>query len=37
MLLNLDASKQAQEVVFSRKKSLSNHNNIYFNNMLKNI
>ena len=33
MLFNPDASKQAQEVVFSRKKNPSNHNDIYFNNM----
>ena len=33
ILFNPDASKQAQEVVFSRKKNPSNHNDIYFNNM----
>ena len=33
MLFEDDASKQAQEVVFSRKKNSSNHNDIYFNNM----
>ena len=36
MLFNPDASKQAQEVVSSRKKNRSNHNDIYFNNMLLN-
>ena len=33
MLFNPDASKQAQEIVFSRKKDPSNHSDIYFNNM----
>ena len=33
MLFNPDASKQAQEIVFSRKKNPSNHSDIYFNNM----
>ena len=33
LLFEDDASKQAQEVVFSRKKNSSNHNDIYFNNM----
>ena len=33
MLFNPDASKQAQEVVFSRKTNPSNHKNINFNNM----
>ena len=33
MLFNPDASKQAQEVVFSRKKNPFNHSDIYFNNM----
>ena len=36
MLFNPDASKQAQEVVSWRKKNRSNHNDIYFNNMLLN-
>ena len=29
MLFNPDVSKQAQEVVFSRRKNLSNRSNIY--------
>ena len=33
MLYNPDASKQAQEIIFSRKKSLSNLSDFYFNNM----
>ena len=33
MLFNLDASRQAQEIVFSRKKNPSNHSHINFNNM----
>ena len=33
MLFNSDASKQVQEVVFSRKKNPSNHKDIYFNNI----
>ena len=33
MLFNPDASKQAQEVVFARKRNPSNHSDIYFNNM----
>ena len=33
MLFNPDASKQAQEIVFSRKKNPSNHSDIYFHNM----
>ena len=36
MLFNPDASKQVQEVAFSRQKSSFNHNDIYFNNMLLN-
>lgn len=34
MLLHPDILKQAQEIVFSRKKSITNHETIYFNNML---
>ena len=34
MLLDPDILKQAQEIVFSRKKSITNHETIYFNNML---
>ena len=33
MLFNPDTSKQAQEIVFSRKKAPSNHSDIYFSNM----
>ena len=33
MLFNPDASKQFQEIVFSRKKNPSNHSDMYFNNM----
>ena len=33
MLFNPDASKQSQEIVFSRKKNPSNHSDMYFNNM----
>ena len=33
MLFNHDASKQVEEIVFSRKKNHSNHCSIYFNNM----
>ena len=33
MIFNPDASKQAQEIVFSCKKNPSNHSNFYFNNM----
>lgn len=34
MLLHPDILKQAQEIVFSLKKSITNHETIYFNNML---
>ena len=34
MLFNTDSSKQAQEIVFSRKDRGTNHGNILFNNML---
>ena len=30
MLLNLDISKQVQEIVFPRKNSVTNHGNIFF-------
>ena len=33
MIFNPDASKQAQEIVFSRKAIASNHKNVYFNNI----
>ena len=33
MLFNPDASKQVEEIVFSRKKNPSNHYAFYFNNM----
>ena len=33
MISNPDASKQAQEIVFSRKTNASNHATIYFNNV----
>ena len=33
MLFNPDASKQAQEIVFSRRKIPCNHSDIYFSNM----
>ena len=32
MIFNPDASKQFQEIVFSRKASGSNHQTVYFNN-----
>ena len=32
MVFNLDTSKQAQEIVFSRKANASNHGTVYFNN-----
>ena len=32
MIFNLDASKQAQEIVFSCKANASNHGTVYFNN-----
>ena len=34
MIFNPDASKQAQEFVFSRKANTSNHETVYFNNVL---
>ena len=34
MIFNPDASKQAQEIVFSRKANASNHATVYFNNVL---
>ena len=36
MSFNRDPSKQAQEVIFSRKRLNPNHNSIYFNNNLVN-
>ena len=33
MSFNLDVSKQAQEVIFSRKKKIDNHPDIFFNNL----
>ena len=33
MIFNPDASKQAQEIVFSRKANASNHETVYFNNL----
>ena len=33
MIFNPDASKQAQEIVFSRKANASNHATVYFNNV----
>ena len=33
MIFNPDASKQAQEIVFSRKANASNHETVYFNNV----
>ena len=33
MIFNPDASKQAQEIVFSRKANASNHEAVYFNNV----
>ena len=33
MIFNPDASKQAQEIVFSRKANTSNHRTVYFNNV----
>ena len=33
MIFNLDASKQAHEIVFSRKANASNHGIVYFNNV----
>ena len=32
-IINLDASKQAQEIVFSRKVNASNYASVYFNNV----
>ena len=33
MIFNPDASKQAQEIVFSHKANASNHKTVYFNNV----
>ena len=33
MIFNPDPSKQAQEVVFSRKSNAGNHGTVYFNNV----
>ena len=33
MSFNPDVSKQAQEVIFSRKKIISNHPAVFFNNL----
>ena len=33
MLINPDALKEAEEIVFSHTKNPSNHNDIYFINM----
>ena len=33
MIFNPDTSKQAQEIVFSRKANASNHKNVYLNNV----
>ena len=33
MILNPDVSKQAQEVVFSRKAITTNHETVYFNSV----
>ena len=33
MIFNPDASKQAQEIVFSRKANANNHGTVYFNNV----
>ena len=33
MSFNPDPSKQAQEIIFSRKKMKSTHPNVYFNNI----
>ena len=33
MIFNSDASKQAEDVVFSRKANVSNHETVYFNNV----
>ena len=33
MLFNPDVSKQAQEVIFSRKKNIGNHPAVFFNNL----
>ena len=33
MIFNPDPSKQAEEIVFSRKANTSNHGTVYFNNV----
>ena len=33
MIFNPDASKQTQEIVFSRKANANNHRTVYFNNV----
>ena len=33
MIFDTDASKQAQEIVFSRKANANNHGTVYFNNI----
>ena len=33
MLLNKDITKQAQEIIFSRKKNDRSHPNLYYNNV----
>ena len=33
MVFDPDASKQAQEIVFSRKANATNHGTVYFNNV----
>ena len=33
MIFNPDASKQSQDIVFSRKANASNHGTVYFNNV----
>ena len=33
MSFNPDVSKQAQEVIFSRKKNINNHHVVFFNNL----
>ena len=37
MSLNLDPTKQAQEIIFSRKTSLKNHPGLMFNNSIVNV
>ena len=33
MIFNPDASKQAQDIVFSRKANVTNHETVFFNNV----